>query len=363
MSDLRCAVRQLFKNPCFTLVAVITLALGIGASTAIFSVVDAVLLRPFPYPQPERIVELRGIDEKGESMSFAEPNFDDLRARARSFQMLAKYIVDTQGVAGGSEPVRTTVTAVSDDFFRVLGLTPFKGRLLASEKGTDVAVVSYGFWQRFLGGRANLENTTLRTAGQSFAVVGVLPPEAMSPADVDVWFPRSAYLWSPSRTGHGFRVIGRIRAGISPKQAAAEIAVIGQQLRREYGPDTDAASFGLAPLHERLAKDVRGVLFLLCGAVGLLLLIACSNVANLLMVRATARSKEMAVRAALGASRLRLARQNLVETVLLTLCAAAMGPSRRQRCRNSNSDSPRSKERRVCSMPTSAWPAVAISLP
>jgi putative ABC transport system permease protein len=328
IADLKYAVRSLIKRPGFTAIAIATLALGIGASTAIFSVLDAVLLRPLPYPQQERIVELRELNEKGRGMPFAEPNFDDLRARSRSFEALAKYNIDTAAVAGGSEPVRTNASAVSEDFFRVLGVTPFAGRLFSAESGVEgnqVAVVSYGFWKRLLAGRTNLEGATLRFASRSFAVVGVLPPDLGFPPDIDVWFPSTIYPPNPSRTGHNWRAMGRLRDGVSPEQARAEIAAIGQQLKREYGTQTDAASFGMTPLRERMVKDIRGVLWVLCGAVGLLLVIACSNVANLLLVRATARRKEMALRAALGASRWRLARQFLVETVLLTLCAGALG--------------------------------------
>jgi predicted permease len=224
--------------------------------------------------------------------------------------------------------VRTNASAVSEDFFRVLGVTPFAGRLFSAESGTEgnqVAVVSYGFWKRLLAGRTNLEGATLRFASRSFAVVGVLPPDVGFPPDIDVWFPSAIYPPNPSRTAHNWRAMGRLRDGVSPEQARAEIAAIGQQLKREHGVETDAVSFGMAPLRERMVKDIRGVLWALCGAVGLLLVIACSNVANLLLVRAAARRKEVALRAALGASRWRLARQFLVETVLLTLCAGALG--------------------------------------
>ena len=327
MNDLKYALRSLGKSPAFTAIAIATLALGIGASTAIFSVLDAVLLRPLPYPQQERIVALRELDEKGRGMAFAEPNFDDLRARSRSFEALAKYSEGTDAIAGGSEPVRANTSAVSEDFFRVLGVTPFAGRLFSAQSGSEgeVAVVSYGFWKRLLAGRPNLEGTTLRSAGRSFAVVGVLPPDVGFPPEIDVWLPSTIFPPNPSRTGHNWRAMGRLRDGVSPEQARGEIAAIGQQLKREHGPNTDAVSFGMTPLRERMVKDIRGVLWALCGAVGLLLVIACSNVANLLLVRAASRRKEVALRAALGASRWRLARQFLVETVLLTLCAGALG--------------------------------------
>jgi predicted permease len=326
MTDIRYALRSLIKKPGFTLVAIATLALGIGAATAIFSVLDAVLLRPLPYPQQERIVELRELNENGRGMRFAEPNFHDLKTRSRSFDALAQYSAYPDAVAGGSEPVRTTVASASAEFFGVLGVAPAVGRLFGTEQQANdrhVAVVSHSFWKRLLGGRAQLEGTALRIANRSFSVIGVLPADAGFPPDVDVWFPSELDPASDSRTAHNWSVAGRLKAEVSVEQARSEVAAIGRQLKAEHGSEIDAVSFGIAPLRERLVKDVRGVLMIICGAVGLLLVIACSNVANLLLVRASARRKEVALRAALGASRAQLARQFIAESLVLTLIAGS----------------------------------------
>ena len=327
IDDIRYATRSLIKKPGFTAVAVTTLALGIGASTAIFSVLDAVLLRPLPFPQQDRIVELRELNENGRGMPFAEPNYRDLQARSRSFDALAQYSAWPDAVAGGSEPVRTSVASASKEFFRVLAVQPVLGRVFGEDRLQDrhVAVVSHGFWKRLLGGRTNLEGTALRFSNRSFEVIGVLPPDAGFPPDVEVWHPREIDPPHESRTAHNWRVAGRLKAGVSLEQAQSEVAAIGRQLKSEHGTQTDAASFGVTPLRERFVKDVRGVLLILCGAVGLLLIIACSNVANLLLVRASARRKEVALRAALGASRGRLARQFIAESLVLTLVAGAAG--------------------------------------
>ena len=326
ISDFKNAVRMLLQRPGFTLVAVATLALGIGASTAIFSVVDAVLLRPLPYPEPDRIVELRELDDKGKGMPFTDPNVDDLRRQSRSFAAIARYNAGSDAVAGGSEPVRTTVCAASADFFRVLGVKPFRGWLFSAAEGEDEGVVvSYGFWQQSLGGQSDLEDASVRLEDHRFPVVGVLPPGMEFPPNVEVWFPASIYPKNPYRTAHNWSVIARLRDGISRGEARAEIATIAQELKREYGTQTDAFNFGLTPLRERMANNVRGLLLVLGGAVVLLLVIACSNVANLLLVRATTRRKEIALRAALGASRWHLLRQFAAETILLILAAAALG--------------------------------------
>jgi len=313
----------------FTAAAVISLALGIGACAAIFSVVDGVLLRSLPYPDADRIVQLREVSEKGALVPVTEPNYLDARARSNSLEALAQYSGSLTTVTGGSEPVRTRAFGVSGDFFRVLGVQPVVGRLFLPEEsqpgGRTVAVVSYGFWQRLLGGKTDLANTTLSLFDQSFNVIGVMPPGFSFPRETEVWIPRELFPAQTSRTAHNWSVIGRVRSGVPVEQARADVSAIGKQLRVEHGAQTDAVDFALIPLQEYMVGRVRSGLLILVGAVGFLLLIACANVANLMLAQVTARQKELAVRAALGATRWRLARQFITESLLLAMIAGLLG--------------------------------------
>jgi ABC-type antimicrobial peptide transport system permease subunit len=327
--DLRYGARMLWKQPGFTLIAVLTLALGIGACTAIFSIVDAVLLRSLPFPEAERIVQLREVSEKGGRMAFTDPNFLDVRERNRSLEAVAEYAGDMETVTGGSEPLRARVLWATNDFFHVLGVAPLAGRAFLPEDakggGQSVAVVSYGFWQRAFGGRADLGGLKLRIDDRSFDVVGVTPPGFSFPQEFDVWTPREILPPQISRSAHNWSVIARLKGGVTLAQARADLSAIARQIKQEHGKDADAVDIAAIPLHEFTVGDTKNALLIVLAAVGFLLLVACANVANLLLAQVTARQKEFAVRAALGATRLKLASQFVTENVLLALIAGALG--------------------------------------
>lgn len=329
IKDIRYGLRSLAKRPGFTVIAALTLALGIGASTAIFSVVDGVLLRPLPYPNAEQIVQLRGVSPRGGRLAFAEPNFLDVRARSHAFESIAQYSGSLTTVTGAMEPVRVPAFAVSSDFFNVLGVKPVVGRTFAPEEskpgGAPVAVISYGFWQRLLGGRTDLSATTLRLMDQSMTVVGVMPAGFAFPQDAEIWVPRELFPPEISRSAHNWSVVGRMRPGVTAELAYLEVSAIAKQLKQEHGEDMFAVDFVVIPQQEFMVGRVRGALVMILVAVAFLLLVACANVANLLLAQVTTRQKDFAVRAALGATRLRLARQFITENVLLVLVAGALG--------------------------------------
>ncbi|HYP25193.1 MAG TPA: ABC transporter permease [Blastocatellia bacterium] len=329
MLDLRFSYRILLKNPGFAAIAVLTLALGIGACTAIFSIVDGVLLRALPYPEPDRLVQMREVSDKGSQMAVAEPNFLDLRERSRSLEAVAQYSGGQVNIVGGSEPARVRVSWVSGDFFRVMGVQPFLGRAFTPEEsrqGADpVAVIGYGLWQRLFGAATDISGRTFRINTRSFTVIGVMPPGFNFPQKAEMWIARELSPPQISRSGHNWSVVARLGPGTSLEAARADASSVAKQLKQEHGKDMDAVDFALIPLQEYMVGNVRYALLIILGAVAFLLLVACSNVANLLLARATARRKELTVRAALGATRSRLAQQFIAENLFVALPAAALG--------------------------------------
>ncbi|HEX8183277.1 MAG TPA: ABC transporter permease [Blastocatellia bacterium] len=329
LQDLRYSARMLSKKPGFTAVTVLTLSLGTGACTAIFSIVDAVLLRPLPYPEAEKIVSLREVDAQSRQITFAEPNFLDVRARSHTLAAAAQYNMGLTTVLGGSEPVRTRVAYVSSDFFKTLSVQPVTGRSFLPEEakvgGHPVAVVSHGFWERLLGSRNDLAATPLRIGDTSYTVVGVMPASFNFPKDAEIWAPVELFPASGSRTSHGKRVIARLRDGVTLGQARADLSTIGKQLKQENGTNIDLVDVAALPLKEAMVGEVSQSLLVILAAVGFLLLVACTNVANLLLAQATARQREFAVRTALGATRGRLARQFIAESLLLALVSGGLG--------------------------------------
>jgi putative ABC transport system permease protein len=328
--DFRFGLRMLAKNPAFTAVAVLTLALGIGAATSIFSVVDAVLLRPLPYPNPQRIVRVWEQAPDGHRMSLADPNFEDFRAQNHTLSGLALYNDGPESVSGGSEPVRVNVAAVSQDFFTSLGVEPFRGRAFAADEqvfhGAPAMIVSYGYWQQFLGGAADLSHVRLTMDGTVYPVIGVMPRGFNFPPGVAAWVPREfVYGVFSSRSAHGPSCLGRLRDGVTVEQARADLDSIARRIRNQYGEKVDLIDAAVAPFADAMVGDVRTALLTLFGAVCLLLLVACANVAGLLLARTSARRKELAVRAALGAGRGRLIQQFLAESFALSFAGGVLG--------------------------------------
>ncbi|MGH9842989.1 MAG: ADOP family duplicated permease [Blastocatellia bacterium] len=335
MQDLRFGLRMLRKNPGFSLVAILTLALGIGANTAIFSVVNALLLRPLPYAESERLVLLAEKSRAGERLSASYPNFADWLARAQSFEGMAVAWSRNFTLTGGDTAARVPGYTVNWNFFPLLGVQPQLGRMFTEADdrygAARTVIVSHGFWQGRLGGEANVIGKTLRVTNETYTVIGVLPPgfEYFGAADVYTLLGLSLAPDSPfasrGSSATAFNAVARLKPGVTVAQANREMDAIGQQLAREY-PQVNAGKSAQAErLQDVMSESVRQSLWVLLGAVGFILLIACVNVANLMLVRAAERQKELAVRLALGAGRWRIVRQLLSESLLIAALGGACG--------------------------------------
>jgi putative ABC transport system permease protein len=331
IQDLRHAFRILRRSAGFTSVSVLTLALAIGATTAIFSVVFGVLLRPLPYSNPDRIMAIFEVSTRGTWSRLADPNFDDFRDQNHTFQSIAKYSNYVVSISGGSQPTRTMMASVTPQFLKIFRVQPMIGRDFlpsdAKKGAAPVALVSYGYWKQYLGSPSNLSQSHLKVDNAIYSLIGVLPENFQFPGDTGVWVPADLEGENPSRTSHNYSAVGRLRDGITVQQAHAEISTIARRIHDSASDQNDflLKDAEVVALHDSMTRPTRSALLILLGAVGFLLLVACANVANLLLAQASVRERELAVRSALGAARGRLIRQFLTEASLLALVSGALG--------------------------------------
>jgi len=331
MQDLRYGFRTLRKSPIYAFISVLTLALGIGASTSIFSVVYGVLLHSLPYHKPQQIVQMWEINSRGQQKRFADPNFEDTRAQLHPLEGMAEIYSTETPVTVNNVPDRIAVAHVSHDFFSIMGVQPVMGRLFAPEEqgaeAASTALVSYSWWKIHLHEIRNFDAVKLVVANKPTVIIGVLPPGFTFPEDSQMWVARETEdVRVPSRRAHNWQVIGRMRDGISVNQARIDASAFARRLHQHYGADnTDMVDIAIIPLQTALTADVRPALLVLLGVACLLLLVACANVINLSLAQTSARASELAVRAALGASRVRLVRQFMTEALLLCFLGSCLG--------------------------------------
>ena len=334
--DVRSGARMLRRNPGFAATAILTLALGIGANTAIFSVVRAVLLSSLPYRQPDKLVKIWGqfAAEGLSKNSFSDPEYFELLDTNQSFDQVAAYYSNGGANLGSdeTEPQRITRGSATWTLFPLLGVQPILGRTFSAEEdqpGHNVTVISYGLWRSFFAGDPNVVGKTIRMNSRPSTVIGVLPEGFDFAGDNQAWIPLALDRNHPGARGnHSWNVIGRLTPGVTVAQASAEIKRFAQQLAREYTdfyPPSSGWGVIVVPLREELVAQIRPALLILMAATGIVLLIACANIANLLLARSSAREKEMAVRASLGAGQWRIIRQLLTESILLSIIGCAAG--------------------------------------
>lgn len=325
LQDLLYTLRQLRKSPGFTLLAVSVLALGIGANTAVFGVVNAVLLKPLAYRDSDRIVTVVSVEEKtGRHGQASAPDFHDWHAQSNTFAAMAYYQTGEIAVAQGQRAEYTNVSGVTPEFFSVFQVSPIMGRLFTAEElkkgGGGAVVVSDSYWRSHFQGSAPLSGQTVKIYERTLNVVGVLPRGMRFPGKTEIWVPANTIDDElTDRGAHNYQVVGRIRPGVSLAQAQAQMMSIGARLAKQY-PDSNAGwNVVVTPMRDDMVSSIRITLLLLLGAVGVVLLIACANMANLLLAKASGRVREMAIRAAVGASRVRIIRQLITESLLLAM--------------------------------------------
>ncbi len=326
IDDFRLALRSVARSPGYAAIAVVTLALGIGATTAIFSVVNGTFLRPLPYPNAERLIQVRTVFENGFLGSFSYPDFEDLRDQNRTLAGLALYANRTASAAMAEQGFRVAWAQVSPDFLSVVGVPPALGRAFTADEeqtGGPVAIVSYGYWQNRLAGRSDFASQSVRVNDRTYSVIGVMPRGYDFPAGTDLWAPMQPM--THNRTSRGFGVVGRLQDDVSVEAAQQDLSAIAVRLKQQYGDGANMVDASVRPVMEQLAGNVRAALTVLLGASGVLLLVACVNVANLMLARALSLDRESALRLALGAGPVRVARRFMAESLVLTAAGAGLG--------------------------------------